>query len=465
MAGVEGLALYRQQLVEVACLHALHQHLRTGDGTDKRSDLKLSLSGKSSKGTWPGDVPSPFDQPLHSMGVSWTFGSRSSGPEMGLSFAALLSPPHMLDSARPPLRPSYAADLSALLQLYRVSRVVDAAHQHPPGANLALPGSVQTGGASLPLLLEAVQAARITSNFALCARMLPTVSAAAKAAFVSSGSPSSLDSRPQVSHTNDAIVECLVAVLQIEANGVVAALPKSLGRQLAALKPLLPDLLSRASISPETNADVALAFLTASHWLSRAPPNVSKAVSDNSGVDWKAVLKTLASETEYDETSTISQPGMQSPLSTSACTSQRSVPTPEALLAMHPAKSACCLAALRLSPSLPQAWLQWGNQLYSWTRERRHQISASAARSQTRPGLRSGSDRTEIDGFVASAEALCTYLTLMVSQGSEEGGCGGERHLPLLLRLLHVRPIMLAGMEVLLIPWEPGCFCLNLQKI
>ena len=140
MAGVEGLALYRQQLVEVACLHALHQHLRTGDGTDKRSDLKLSLSGKSSKGTWPGDVPSPFDQPLHSMGVSWTFGSRSSGPEMGLSFAALLSPPHMLDSARPPLRPSYAADLSALLQLYRVSRVVDAAPQHPPGAKLALPG-------------------------------------------------------------------------------------------------------------------------------------------------------------------------------------------------------------------------------------------------------------------------------------------------------------------------------------
>ena len=294
--------------------------------------------------------------------------------------------------------------------------------------------------------------------------MLPFIQRALipSAPLSSTGSgPSTSPSQSSSYAAGGAIFDCLVGVLQIEAHGT-PAVPKALLRVLSALGPalgLLPISPAQAGVSgglsplqgSSSASDLAAAFLAASNWLSRSPHQVARAALEASGVDWTAALKRLASTG-----AAAPAPANAAPTGVHPTPDGSSGPTPRLQTASNflipgvllsgsvqrQAEATCSLAALALCPGLAQAWLQWGNQLYSWTRERRLLAGKAASGKSGDPA---GAPKppmtpapstppltlTDVEGFVASAEALCRFMAL--SSGGDT-----ERHLPLLLRLLQV---------------------------
>ena len=463
LASLEGLPAHRQQLMHVACLHALAQHLGAG-----------TAGGGGEGGEGGGCIPqclealelgrsTPFSMPLLAPGGAWPWGSRpgsgsrSGSPQAGSpvwgsscrahTLGALLLPRHLSSGPRSGSGSGSGFetnDVSLLLQLHRVARVIDAL------SSSSSPGVVAGGGAER-LLLQALQAARTTSNFALCARMLPAVSSAL-----------TTSTAPTAPTASTASLECLVAVLQIEARGL-DALPKALHRQLTALKPFLMTTQTQGqSVAGQerrrgimeggvaATIDLAHAFLAAGHWLS-VKPQAATAAASAAGVDWRLVLSQLAQQGNIG--SSVTQSGNSDSGGGSGSPRPLHCPlppsrAPPALVAAHPAESACSLAALQLCPGLSAAWLQWGNQLYTWTKENRKaacsnfssgtgQQAVHAVQSATGvwPNVVGGASSELLEGYAASAEALCTYLALAAST---EAGQSREQHLPVLLRLLQV---------------------------
>ena len=151
---------------------------------------------------------------------------------------------------------------------------------------------------------------------------------------------------------------------------------------------------------------------------------MSRAAAEASGVNWLGALKRLASVAAGGASGPETGSGSAPPESAARPPPPR-IPVPVSLQAapLHrQAEAACSLAALNLCPDMAQAWLQWGNQLYAWTRERRLAAAAAGARSAAALGGATGNANgkqpagtpkpspslamtsADVEGYAASAE-------------------------------------------------------------
>ncbi|GAX80940.1 hypothetical protein CEUSTIGMA_g8375.t1 [Chlamydomonas eustigma] len=459
---MEGLPQVRQHLILVTNLNQLASRLNTW--------LELQQRTGSQKGLAPWQQGLSFMQQLTKQQNAvtslrmpaalsgWPWCSHhagpvlpSGGPPKGLSLGTLLLPASA-SAAMSEAGAAVAADVSTLLQLHRVARVCDALDRREWSDHDAVTYGPCYPHASKALLLQTVHSARTSSNFALCARMLPNVLSSfcstSSSGQKSSGSQVPVD-MPSSQAASAAMVECLVSVLQIEAHGAPSLL-KSVSRMLTALRPFimeetaLQSLLSvKISTIEDTTMtwDLAHAFLASSSWLSRSPAAVTSGASVAAGVNWAVVLKNLHSASETQ------QHVMQQDCSdaTAAVAALAIKSCPASILLGHPAESACTLLALTLCPDLSAAWLQWGNLLYAWTKEQRQASKAQAAAVGKLGGaltLTPSEVSSEgMDGYGAVVQALSQYLRLTAGSVRRVEDCSvgqKEQHLPLLLRLLKI---------------------------